>query len=551
MKSIFLSLLLVSATATAKELKIGISQEFENLNPLISTMAATSYLQGFVYRGLVRIDPDAKWQTLIVKEIPSLANKKLKLVDNPKGGKGMIATWEIIEAAKWGDGTPVTCKDIAFATEVGKNDNVSVGERESYQNVTKIDIDPKNPKICDIHYENAKWDVGRQTPGPLPVHIEGPIFQKFKGKKEGYDQNSNYTKNPSNPGLYNGPYVVKEIKLGSHISFAVNPHFYGKKPTIESIIVKVIPNTATLEANLRSGTIDKIASLGLAFDQAIAFEKKVKSENLPYAVMTRPSLVYEHIDFNLDNPILSDIKVRQAMMFAVNRDELTKALFDGRQPVALHSIAKNDDWYVDDPKKIKTYSFSRREAMKLLDQAGWKMGADGIRTKDGKRLSLNFGTTAGNKTRETVQTFLQNQWKAVGIEVIIKNEPARVFFAETTKKRKFDLAMYAWVSSQESSPRSTMHSSNIPSEKNSYSGQNQPGWKNAEVDKLIDQLEMEFDADKRKELSNQITKHYTEDLPVLPLYYRSDVAVTPTALKNYRLPGNLFSETLESENWTF
>jgi peptide/nickel transport system substrate-binding protein len=146
--------------------------------------------------------------------------------------------------------------------------------------------------------------------------------------------------------------------------------------------------------------------------------------------------------------------------------------------------------------------------------------------------------------------YLQNKWKQVGIEVNSKNEPARVFFGETTKKRAFDsMALFAWVSSPENSPKSTFLSSNIPTAKNGYSGQNQMGWKNKEVDKLLMQLDLEFDHAKRVAIVHQILKHYTEDVPVLPLYYRSDVAAIPTQMKGFRLTGHQFPETNEVEKW--
>ncbi|PWU17210.1 MAG: ABC transporter substrate-binding protein, partial [Bdellovibrio sp.] len=174
---------------------------------------------------------------------------------------------------------------------------------------------------------------------------------------------------------------------------------------------------------------------------------------------------------------------------------------------------------------------------------------DGYRHKNGQRLSLPFTTTAGDKVRETVETFLQNQWKEIGVEVIIKNEPARVFFGDTLKKREYALGMYAWSFSLENIPRSTLHSSAIPNEKNGWSGQNNPGWSNPKVDQAIEQMETEFDPKKRNELAYEIEKYYTEDVPVIPLYYRSDVAVNPTTLRNFELTGHQFYETNSIENW--
>ena len=548
--STLISLLGLSAQAlpTNEELKIGITQEFENLNPLIGTMSATVYMSNLTVRSMVVMTPDGKWVTQLAKSIPSVENGQAKIVEKD-GKKLMNVTWEIIEAAKWGDGTPITCADIKFAWEAGLNENVSVGSRDAYQDIKSISWDEKTPKKCLIVNE-AKWDFFKNMIGPMPKHIEQAVMDKYGKQKEGYDQNSEYNKNPTNPGLYNGPYVVSELKLGSHIAFTVNPNFYGKKPAIKKILFKLIPNTATLEANLQSGTIDMVCPLGFSFDQALAFEKKISNEKLPFKILFKPGLTYEHIDLDLENPILKDIRVRKALIMSINRPELTKALFEGKQAPAEHSIAPIDAWYTKDPKDITLYGYSKRDAVKLFEEAGWKMGTDGFRHKDGQKLSFPFMTTAGNKIRETVQTLLQSQWKAVGVEVIIKNEPARVFFAETTRKRKFGgMAMYAWQSAPEQSPKSSYSSSNIPTEKNSWSGQNQMGWSNAKVDKLLEQLDVEFNANKRKEIAHKLLKEYTEDVPVIPLFYRSEVAVIPGNMQGFRLAGHLYYETNEIENW--
>ncbi|HRO66423.1 MAG TPA: peptide ABC transporter substrate-binding protein [Pseudobdellovibrionaceae bacterium] len=540
------------AAPSNKELKIGISQEFENMNPLIMTMSATTYMYRMVGRTLDVLDADAKWVPNLAKDIPSREKGTAQIVEIG-GKKKLVAHWEILENAKWGDGKPVTCEDFAFARTVAASPTVSVGEKETFTQIEKIEWDAKTPKKCVFTYEKPRWDFYQLANFfPLPKHIEGPVWEKYGKQKEGYEKNSNYVKNPTNKGLYNGPYVVTSVRLGDHVAFEPNPHFYGEKPKIEKVIVKLISNTGTMEANLRSGTIDMISTLGFALDQALAFDKKAKSEGLPYVTHFVPSITYEHIDLLLDNPILSDLKVRKALMHSINREDLVKALFEGKQSAAQHFVSPKDPWYTTDPKFVTTYRYSKREAQKLFDEAGWKVGADGYRHKGGKKLSLTFMTTAGNKTRELVQTYLQEQWKQVGVEILIKNEPAKVFFGETTRKRKFgSMAMYAWVSSPENNPRSTLHSKSIPSDKNGWSGQNNPGWVNASVDKAIDSMDTEFDAKKRMAYAWEMQKAYTEEVPVIPLYYRSDISVVPASLKNYRMPGHQFHETTEIEKWTF
>jgi len=532
------------------ELKIGMGQEFENFNPLIATMNATTIMSKLVMRDLVTIDADGKWVPQLAKSIPTLDNGGAKLV-TVAGAKKVEAIWEIIETAVWGDGKPVICDDFSFAVKVASAATVSIGEKEVYTQVEKISVDPLNPKKCTFTYDKAKWDFYQLgTFHALPKHLEEKIFNMHGAENAGYEKNSLYVKDPYNVGLYNGPYIIQEIQLGDHVTFVQNPKWYGEPSKIKKIIFKLIPNSGTLEANLRSGTIDMISTLGLALDQALAFDKKVKTESLPFTVLFQPSTVYEHIDLNLDNPALKDVKVRKALNYSINREELVNSLFEGKQTPAIHSITPKDPWYTDDPAKVTIYKYSPRDAERLLDEAGWKRGPDGIRVKAGKKLSFTLMTTAGNKTRELVQVYLQNGWKQIGIEVNSKNEPARVFFGETTKKRAFDsMALFAWVSSPESSPKPTFLSTNIPTEKNGYSGQNQMGWKNKEVDKLLMALDLEFVHEKRIQLVHQTLKHYTEDVPVLPLYYRSDVAVIPIHLKGFRLTGHQFPETNEVEKW--
>lgn len=540
-----------SAALSNDELKIGISQEFENLNPIIASMLATTYMYSLVGRALTTIDANGKWIPQLAVSIPTIEAKTAKLI-TVDGKKTVQATWEIKESARWSDGQPVICADFQLARDIAASPFVTTGEKETYTQIAKIDIDPKNPKKCTFTYDKARWDFyALSRTYPMPSHLEKKVFEQYGAQKEGYEKNTNYVKNPTMAGLYNGPYQITEVKLGSHVIFGINPYFYGKPAKIKKILIKVIPNTGTLEANLRSGTIDTVSSLGFTFDQALAFDKKVKSEKLPYRVEFKPSLTYEHVDMNLDNPILKDVRVRKALVYALNRPELSKALFEGKQSPALHNLAPIDPWYTADPKKITIYKYSKKDAAALLDEAGWKLNEkEGVRYKDGKKLSLQFMTTAGNKTREVVQTFLQSQWKQVGIEIVIKNEPARVFFGETMNKRKFQaLAMYAWISAPESSPRSTLHSTSIPSDKNGFSGQNYPAWSNSKVDTLIEELESEFSYKKRVDLAQQILKIYTDEVPAIPLYYRSDIAVPPLALKNFRLTGHQYSETNDAESW--
>ncbi len=245
----------------------------------------------------------------------------------------------------------------------------------------------------------------------------------------------------------------------------------GANHRFSKITVRTIENTAALEANLLSGEIDYIAGEdGISLDQALAFEKRHGDR---FDVVFKPGLFYEHIDLRLDNPLLEDVRVRRALLHAIDRASISARLFEGKQPVADTSVHPLDSVFVED---VRTYPFDPDAASTLLDDAGWTEMRDGIRhNAEGELLRLEIMTTAGNRVRELVQQVIQSNLRDVGVDLRIRNQPARVFFGQTVRQREFPaMAMFAWFSSPRNVPRTTLHSSMIPTPGNGWSGQNYP-----------------------------------------------------------------------------
>lgn len=534
----------------AKQLQIAMNAEFETLNPIVNSMMASVYIQDATLRPIIAVTPEGKPFPLLIKEIPTLENKKAVLIPAQPFPK-LKTSIEFLDNANWGDGVPVTCHDLKTTWEIGKDPNVSTPGREFYTNIADITVDPKNPKKCSVLFNEARWDYLYSFPRPLSAHIEKPIFEKYKNEAQGYERNSAYIRDVTNPGLYNGPYKVSELQLGSHVTLDLNPSFYGQIPYFKRLIIKFIFNSTTLEANLRTGDVDMLSSAGLSFDQALAFEKKIKKENLPYQMIMKPACIYSHIEFNMDHPILKDPLVRKAFAFSINRNELIQSFFEEKQKLAFHFSSPVDDWYTESPKDITLYPYSRAKAAKLLDQAGWKMGKDGYRYKDGKKLSLTLSGVADKKMNEYIEVYLQNSWKQVGIDVNIKNSPARVLFGEIIRKRHFEMVYYANVMAPNDMGRERYHSDMIPSSVNGWAGSNRSGWVNHNVDAWMNEAVREFNAKKRVTLMHKILKAYTDDLPALPLYYQSNTSVIPIGLKNYNMSGHLYTEFLAAETWKY
>jgi len=527
--------------ASRDSLTIGITQFPATLNPNIDAMAAKSYVLGMALRPFTVYDADWQLVCLLCTTLPSIANGLAVPVDLGDGGKGIDITYTIRPDAKWGDGLPVTTEDVLFTYEVGRHKHSAVANAELYRRITGIDV--KDDKTFTLHVNKLTFDYAAINDFVLlPAHIERAAF----ADPAQYRLKTRYNTDPTNPGLYNGPYRVGEVARGSYVSLEPNPYWAGPRGHFRRVAVRAIENTAALAANLLSGTIDMVAGeLGLSLDEALAFEKR---HGDAFRMIYKPGLVYEHIDLNLDRPALADRRVREALILGLDREAIAKSLFAGRQPVADTFVNPLDAGYSAETPRSR---YDPARAGTLLDAAGWHAQVGEIRRDaQGQTLSLELMTTAGNRTRELVEQVLQSQWRRIGVDIRIKNEPARVLFGETVPHRRFDMAMYAWISAPESVPRSTLHSSEIPDAANGYAGQNAPGFKNAEMDRLIDALEIELDSAKRKTLWAEAQQLYATELPSLPLFFRSDVFILPKWLTGVRPTGNQYPSTLWITDWT-
>jgi peptide/nickel transport system substrate-binding protein len=527
--------------AAREQLVVGVTQFPSTLNPLIDAMVAKSYVLAMARRPIMAYDKDWKLVCLLCTEIPSFENGRAKRETTPDGKPGIAIRVTLHPDAKWGDGTPMTAEDIVFTWEVGRHPQTGVGDFESFRRILKIDV--LDPKTVVLHIDRVTFKYNDLAGfDVLPAHLERAAFQD----PAQYKTKTRFDTEPTSPGLYHGPYRIAEVSRGSHVALVPNPHWWGTPPAFKRVVVRAIENTAALEANLLSGGIDYVAGeLGLTLDQALAFEKR---HGKAYRVVYKPGLIYEHIDLNLDNPALADKRVRQALLLALDREVLNQRLFAGKQPVAHSFVNPLDVAY--DPQ-VRVHAHAPKRAGELLDAAGWRKGADGMRRNaQGQALQYELMTTAGNRMRELVQQVLQSQWKAAGIEVRLKNEPARVFFGETVRQRRFAaMAMFAWVSAPENVPRTTLASTHVPSATNNFAGQNYTGFKNADVDQLIDRIELELDPKARHALWKRLQAIYAEELPALPLYMRADSFVFPAWLKGVEPTGHQYPSTLWIENW--
>ncbi len=536
----------VLAQGAKDTLTIGMSQYPPSLHPGIEPTVAKVYAIRFGYRPISGYNDSRKVECFLCTEVPTIANGRAKTVDLGGGKKGLTVKYTLHPKAQWADGTPITSKDVAFSWSVGVKPESGFARPDVFQRITKVEtIDAKN---FVFHMNKAEYDFADLVDFALiPAHLEEPVVKGLTTLAD-YNKNTLYNRTPTTAGLWNGPYKLAQIQSGAFLVFEPNPNWWGQKPHFKRITIKTIENTATLEANLRSGDVDYISGvLGLSMDQGLAMAKEPALQQ-KFDFEFPLGLVYEHIDLNRNHPGLKDKRVRQAMLLGIDRETLVKQLVEGKFPVAHSWVNPLEPGY---DANVTKYPFDPARAKTLLDQAGFKPGADGIRVNAaGQRLSMEYMTTAGNKMRELIQQVLQNQWKQIGVEAVIKNVPARTFFGETLKKQQFTaLAQLAWSSYPEAPPTNTLTTGGIPTAANGYAGANYPQFSHPGMDKLTDDLQRELDPAKRNPHWHEMQKIYTDELPVLPLFFRTDVYVVPKWLTGVLRPGTLPSNYFGVETW--
>ncbi len=543
-----LTLLLASAgvahaQASHDTLTIGIAQFPSSLQPDIDPETVRSYAMGFVIRQITAFDKDWHNTCLLCTELPSLQNGLAKIEDRPDGSKGMAVTLKLKPGLQWGDGQPVTAKDIAFTWKLGSDPASGFSNNNPWNRATSVDVVDDSTAVMHLGSIRADYDQWDQI---LPEHVEGAVVAASTTPGS-YINGTAYNRAPVNPGLYDGPYMITAYDSGNQIVMEPNPHWAGTKPGFKRIVLRHIENTAALQANLLSGDVDMVAGegVGLTIDQVLALQKAHPDE---FHYEYKPSLTYEHIDLKKENPLLQDLRVRRALLMAIDRQTMVDRLFQGKQPVAatwVNPLSPNYD------ASVPVVKYDLPGAKALLKDAGWTPGDDGIcRNAAGQKLELELGTTAGNRLRELQEQVIQSNLKNACIATTIKNEPARTLFGDTLKHRSFTgLEMYAWSSNVTESPLRTLDTSQIPREANNYGGANYPGFSDPKMDADILAAESELDPAKQKVIWANMQVIYADAIPVLPLFFRSEAHVTPLWLRGYAPTGQGDMSCYWAEDW--
>lgn len=490
----------------------------KGFNTLFTSSGLTWTICNIIGDGYTGTDDYGFYHPRMIKRLPSLENGLIKI--NPDGSVSI--TFELRKGMKWHDGHPVTARDAKFQWEVMVSE-APITSNYFEKLVQRVDIIDDYTFTIHLPYPVPGMELGSSVYAyyygwfQLPEHIFREDFEKAKatGKWDEFVQKVMF-----NP-IMTGPYKFKEYVEGQYIVLEAFDDYYMGRPNIDRIVMKIIPDQDVIFASTLKGEID-FGRYTLNLQQSLQLQKEKGDIFNVYftpnvALWTLNLNFRDPNDLSKPHPLFSDIRVRQAMLYAIDRQQLNEIVFQGLGQIM-------DTWITElhimrdalKSDKIKKYPYDPKKAEQLLAEAGWKKNRQGLLEKDGKIFEFTMIAGAGNPQTELMAQLIQAMLKKVGISMKIELKPALVIWEEAPMG-KFDAWLTGWGYGVSDEALNYWGSDMIPSEENNWGGTNYTGWSNPKNDELMQLMAKEVDPKKRLQLYEEHFALWTNDLPVLPL----------------------------------
>ena len=323
-----------------------------------------------------------------------------------------------------------------------------------------------------------------------------------------------------------GPFRFGSRVAGDHLVLLANAGYHGAAPALDRVIFKYIPDLTVLYTQFKAGAVDVT---GL---QGISAEFYAEAKSLPgVTVHLHYTPAVEYVYVNHGNPKFKELAVRQAPYHAMDKRAIIDQVYYGL-PKAVEGYLPATSWAYN--AELPRHDYNPDRAKAILDEAGWKPGPDGIRAKGGLRLSFSNATTAGNKLREQTQALLQQNWRAIGVDMQINNMPAAVIWGEFYVKSKFETLLVGIQASVGDDPDclNRIHSKYIAAK--TGSGRNVSQYENPQVDRLLEDGVREIDRAKRRAIYQKLQEVIRADLAYLPIFSYVRIEGVKQGIVNYR-----------------
>ncbi|AHA08863.1 TPA: ABC transporter substrate-binding protein [Bacillus toyonensis] len=478
-------------------LVVGISKPGGVFLPYFQQNGWDGNVTSVIFASLVSTDKQGK-------PIPELAEKWDVSSDQ------LTYTFHLRKDLKFSDGSPLTADDVAFTLTL-LHDKAYEGEIDISQYAVKGGKEYKEGKATSIE--------GIQVVDPQTIKITtekvnsqaifvlgGTVLSKaYYGKDYKQNTSLDYLKELYGKPIAAGPYKFEKYIPGQEVRFVANENYYAGKPKIPNFIYKITSGDTKLQL-FQTGEVD-YTGLGTG-DEILEQAKGLEFANIQIETAASFSYIY----MNNNKPYLKDKKVRQALIYGLDRKKYVDTALKGYGTVANVPIHPTSWAYTEEG--VNKYEYDKEKAKKLLDEAGWKVGSDGVREKDGQKLKLSYFGPSAAKDSDLLIPIAKENYKEIGVEF---NPEFMDFNTMLSKVNKgdYDLASVSTPITSDPSETAGEYLSGV--------NDKSLGYKNAKVDELIKKGIETVDIEKRKPIYKELYKELSDDPPVILLNYRRTI----------------------------
>ena len=474
--------LLLITYLSASTLNLSMSSSPSRLNPILANDSASSEISDWLFNGLFKYDKNGNHTVDLAQSYEFETPTKLiiKLRNN----------------VLWHDGVKFTSKDVVFTYEKIIDPKVFNSIKSNFQEVQSVKaIDDFTLEI--IYKQPYFKAIETWMVGILPYHLL---------KDEENLMTSSFNKNP----IGTGSYKLKEFKTAQDIELIANENYFEGKPKIDKILYQFLPDPNTSFLYLKQKKLDIGGLTPIQIDRQIDDDFKNK-----FTIIQKPSFAYTYLGFNLNNEKFKDLRIRQALSLAIDRQELVDILFFGygkicNGPFLPDSFAYNE--------KIKPITQNIEKAKELLKELGYD---------ENNPFTFEVVTNTGNDTRINTAQILQYQLEKVGVKMTIRVMEWQAFLNTVVHPKKFDAVILGWSLGLMPDAYPLWHSSS-----DKLGGFNLVSYKNEKVDKLIEDGINTINREELGKIYKEIFKIISDDLPYLFLYIPDGITVVNKEIKN-------------------
>jgi peptide/nickel transport system substrate-binding protein len=499
-------------------LRLASTEEPDSLNKLFANSDAADQIASLLFAPVLRYDDRGEYLPELVSVVPTLENGGIS-------GDGKTIVLHFRSGLQWSDGAPLDARDLRFTWRAVMNERNNTRLRTGWDGIVAIDLPDPLTAVVRLREPYAAilgiFALGGAGYPPLPEHLLGGLRDLNRAP---------FNAKP----ISSGPWLLTAWNHGASLEFAANPRYWRGPPKLARLTYRIIPNSDTLLAALRTHEID--------VDDSIT-ENQIAVLAGITGITTAKRLVanWRHIAFNTRKPTLADPRVRRAIALAIDWDRMNRTIYHGYNERAVSDIVPTS-WAAP---TIPQWTYDPAAARALLERAGWSAGPDGIRRKGSLRLALSISTTTAKAANVQAEVQMQQQLRDAGIELTIKNYPTSFLFAQNGPLYggTYDLSLTMDTNGPDPDNEGSWSGAFLPPK-----GVNTTFLADPVLTAASHEAAHTLDRTRRKALYQRQAERIHELVPAIFLYWQVAYAAYNSDLKNYK-PAQYISSNWNSWEW--